>query len=218
MAPSRSRASSNGILCRSVRFSVISSAGSNFAADLEVADMSKWPASRCKGRGCDDASSMCRPARRGSNRHRLDTLLPQSFDRQRTGALGQAFATDGRQKIVVPEARRFAAQRLEKRDLNAGVGDMVVATDDMRDAEVDIVDDGGQRIKVRAVLAHQHRVRQRRQIHRFLAANDGPGDLRALRFLRIGGEVRQEEAPVRPPPGALEPGDFSLVSLSASRP
>ena len=65
---------------------------------------------------------------------------------------------------MVTEDRRLGSQRLEQGDLHAGVGDVVVAADDMADAHLDVVDNGGQRIEIRAVLAHQDRIGQRGQI------------------------------------------------------
>ncbi len=96
------------------------------------------------------------------------------------------------------ECRRFGAKRLEQRDLHPGVGDVIVAADDMGDAHLDIVGDGRQRVEKRAILAHQHWIGERRKIDGLLAAHDiGPGDLGPLGFLRIVGEIRQQEAPVR---------------------
>jgi hypothetical protein len=65
---------------------------------------------------------------------------------------------------VVAEQRRSASQRPENLDLHCGVGDMVLAADDMGDAHVDVVDDRGQRTEKRAVLARQHRIGQRRAV------------------------------------------------------
>ena len=50
------------------------------------------------------------------------------------------------------------AQGLEDLDLGRGVGDVVIAADDVADVEGDVIDDRGQGVKVIPVLAHQHRV------------------------------------------------------------
>ena len=114
--------------------------------------------------------------------HRLDAGFAQAGDRQRAGALRQRLAGRRRQEIVVAEGRRLGAQRLEQRDLHAGIGDMVVAADDVGDAHVDVVGDGRQRVEIGAVLAHQDRIGQRGEVDRLLAAHQiVPLDLGALR-------------------------------------
>ena len=57
-----------------------------------------------------------------------------------------------------------AAQRLGDLDLHGGVHHVIFAADDMGDAEVDVIDDRGQGVEIAAILAHQHRVRQRGRV------------------------------------------------------
>ena len=83
------------------------------------------------------------------------------------------------------------AERLEDLDLHRRVGDVVLAADHVRDGEVDVVDDRRQRVEIGAVLAHQHRVRERAAIDMRRAAHEiGPGD----------GAMVEPEAPMRAPP------------------
>ena len=97
------------------------------------------------------------------------------------------------------EGRHFGAQGPKNRHLHAGVGDMVVAANDMRDAHVDVIDHGRQRIEVGPVLTHQDGVRERSKIDRFLAANQVvPVDFGAFRLLRVVLEIGKQKAPVRP--------------------
>ena len=56
------------------------------------------------------------------------------------------------------EARRRAGERLENLDLHRSVGDVILATDDMRHAEIDVVDHRGQRVEIGFVLAAQDRI------------------------------------------------------------
>ena len=55
------------------------------------------------------------------------------------------------QQRQVREGRHAAAERLEHLDLRAGVGDVVLAADHVRDGEVDVVDHRGEAVEVRAV-------------------------------------------------------------------
>ena len=75
---------------------------------------------------------------------RFDAAFAQRGDRQGAGALGEALAAGVGQQIVVAEDGRGARQRLENLDLHRGIGDVILAADDMGDAEVDVVDDRGQ--------------------------------------------------------------------------
>ena len=87
--------------------------------------------------------------------------------------------------------RNLLAQSLEDLDLDGRVGHVVLAPDDVGDREVHIVDDGRQSVKVRSVLADQHRVRQGCTIDVALAADEVvPGD----------GLLIELEAPMRTPP------------------
>ena len=53
-----------------------------------------------------------------------------------------------------PKIGTVAAERFEDLDLHAGVGDVILAAHDVRDADVDVVDHGRQRVEIGAVLAH----------------------------------------------------------------
>ena len=70
------------------------------------------------------------------------------------------------------EGRRRRPERLEQLDLRRGIGDMILAANDMGDAEIDIVDDGRQRVEIAAIVADQHRVGQRGGIDMLLAAHE----------------------------------------------
>jgi len=101
----------------------------------------------------------------------------------------------------VGEARWRGAKSLEQLDLRRGVGDVVVAADHMGDAQVDIIDDGWQRVEIAAVGAHQ----------------DGIALARLVDVLRAAREVvpthvlaMEQEAPMRPAAFGLEPAAVSL--------
>src|SRR5690606_28986185 len=95
------------------------------------------------------------------------------------------------------ETGNLGPQRLEDLDLGAGVGDVVLAPDDVGDLHVDVVDDRRQRIEEQPVLADQHRVGHGGGVHLGVAARQVfPGD--ALAF--------QLEAPVRAAAFGLEGG------------
>ncbi len=61
----------------------------------------------------------------------------------------------------MPEGRRRRAERLEELDLRRGIGDMVLAANDMGDAEIDVVDHARQGVEIAAIGAHQHGIGQR---------------------------------------------------------
>ena len=69
------------------------------------------------------------------------------------------------------ETGRSARECLENLNLHRGVGDMILAPDDVGDAEVDVVDHRGQRIEVGAVLPAEDRIGQRRAVDAALAAH-----------------------------------------------
>ena len=76
------------------------------------------------------------------------------------------------------ECRNRPAQSLEQLDLHRRVSHVIVATDHMRHAHVDVVDHGRQRVQKRAVFAHQHRVRQMLGLETGGTMGEiGPGDL-----------------------------------------
>ena len=56
--------------------------------------------------------------RERGDRKRLDAFLAQRCDRERAGALGEAFAAGVGQEIVMAESRRGVGERLEYLDLH----------------------------------------------------------------------------------------------------
>ena len=74
------------------------------------------------------------------HRERLDPFRAQALDGERAVALGQRLSVGADQETVVAERGRLRAERLEQLDLRRGIGDVVLAADDMGDAEIDIVD------------------------------------------------------------------------------
>ena len=126
----------------------------------------------------------------------LEPRLAQALQGEMAEALRQPLPARGGEQVVVREDRRRAPEGLEDLDLHRRVGDVVLAADHVGDAEVDVVDDRGQRVEVGAVLAHQHRVGQRGAIHMGLAADEvGPGD----------GAVIEPEAPMGAAPLPFQP-------------
>ena len=219
-ASSRSRASANGICVQQRAVEHDEFGGIEFGR-------------RLRGRGQIEALGQIGHRRHGGDvfrgadqhrqrghRHRLDAGFAQAGDRQRAGALRQPFAGGGGQQIVVAEGRRLGAERLEQRDLHAGIGDMVVAADDMGDAQVDVVDDRRQRVEIGAVLAHQHRVGQRGEVDGLVAAHDDRSSglpcapARTGRRAKFGSRKRQ--CGLRP--SASSSAFSASVSFSASRP
>ncbi len=63
------------------------------------------------------------------------------------------------------------AERFEDFDLHTRIGDVVFAADDVRNLEVDVVNDAWQRVKKGAVFADQHRIAQRGRVDRDMAAH-----------------------------------------------
>jgi hypothetical protein len=158
-------------------------------------------------RGADQHGERC-------DRHRLDARLAQAAKGKSARALRQALAASGRQQIVVAKGRRLGAERPKQRDLRACVRHMVVAANDVADAHLDVVYNGGQRVEIGAVFAHQHRIRQGGQIDGLRTAHDVvPVDFGALRLHRVVGEVRQEEAPVRSAARSLQFRSFGICQL-----
>ena len=82
-------------------------------------------------------------------------------------------------------------------DLHAGIGDVILAPDHMRDAEVDVIDNAAQRIEKLPILLQQHGVRQRGQIDG-LRPTDGilPAHLGAHRVLRRVLVVGEQKTPM----------------------
>ena len=84
--------------------------------------------------------------------HRLDALRAQARDGERPVALRQRLPVGADQQTVMAEGGRRGAERLEQLDLRRGVGDVVLAADDMGDAEIDVVDHARQRVEIGAVF------------------------------------------------------------------
>jgi hypothetical protein len=70
------------------------------------------------------------------------------------------------------EDRRATGQRLENLNLYGCIGDVILAANDMRDAEVDVVDHGGKGIEIGPVLALEDGIGERRAIDMAFAANE----------------------------------------------
>ncbi len=96
--------------------------------------------------------------RHDRNGQRLIAFGPEVGDGLGAEALGKALALRIGEEIVVRELRDRAAQSLDDLDLGAGIGDVVLAADDVGDAQVDVVDDRGERIEIAAIGADQHRI------------------------------------------------------------
>ncbi len=100
------------------------------------------------------------------------------------------------------EPRRGAGERLENLDLHGGIGDMILAADDVRDAEVDVVDHRGKGVEISSVLAPQHRVGERSAIDMALAAHHVvPAHRRRV----------EAETPMRPAARRFERGAFGVA-------
>ena len=89
-------------------------------------------------------------------REGLDSVLAQTLDGKRPDALGQRLALGADQEAMMAEGGRCCCQRFEQLDLRRGIDDVVLAANDMGNAEVDVVDNARQRVEIAAVLAHQH--------------------------------------------------------------
>ena len=63
------------------------------------------------------------------------------------------------------DRRRIAAERLPKIELQPGIADVILAADDVGDAGLEIIDHGGEPVERPPVLADQHRIGHRRQLH-----------------------------------------------------
>ena len=113
------------------------------------------------------------------------------------------------------ERGRRGAQRFEQLDLDARVGHVVFAANDVGDGKVDVVDDAGERIQRRAVLADQNRVRQRTDVDHLVATDEivprhhGGCGLHRVRPIRV------DEA--EPPMGLLSLG-FQRGDLGCRQP
>jgi hypothetical protein len=72
---------------------------------------------------------------------------------------------------VVAKARGCTCESLEYLDLHGGVGDVVLATNDVGHAEIDVVDHRGQRVEITFILTAQDGVGERRAIDMAFAAH-----------------------------------------------
>ena len=86
------------------------------------------------------------------------TLAAQLGDRGRTLALRELRARLRHQQRGVREPRLAQAERVEQRDLARGVGQVVLAPDDVRDLHQRVVHGSGELVGGRAVGAHDHEV------------------------------------------------------------
>ncbi len=66
---------------------------------------------------------------------------------------------------------RRPPQSFEKLNLDGSIGDVIFAADDVADLEIEIIDDGRQRVEVGFILAHQHRIGERGRIDMAVAAD-----------------------------------------------
>ncbi len=103
------------------------------------------------------------------------------------------------------KSRSRRAQRFEHLQLQAGVGDMILAAHDVGDAHVDIVDRARQHVEPAAVGAADDWVAEQGRIEMLGPADQVlPGDRRV---------VIELEAPVRPPPLRLERRAFGVAEV-----
>src|SRR5690606_31957226 len=114
------------------------------------------------------------------------------------------------EKAVMRECRWLGAERFEDLDLHGRVRDVILAADDVRDGEVDVVDDAGEGIERRAVGADQNGIGERADVDRLLAAHDVMPRYERGQWCKatrwIG--IREKEPPVRFFAGGNTPGDL----------
>ena len=147
----------------------------------------------------------------------LDTLLAQGAQAQGTQPLGELLARGIGDQGQMGEAGRRAAEGRQDRELQGGVGDMVLAADDMADGELGIVHRRGE------------------QVGRRCRPRAAPPDRRgrrpesaAAQHQIVEGKLAlgQEEAPVGPaarqlqrrPLGLAQPQRAAVVAGGAPRP
>ena len=92
------------------------------------------------------------------DRHRLETVVAEALHRQRAKTLRQRLSIGANEQRVVAERGWLGAKRAENRDLHACIGHVVFAADDVRNLEINIVDDARERVEERAVGADQNRI------------------------------------------------------------
>ena len=115
---------------------------------------------------------------------------------ERAMALGQLGAIGPVDQRDVRHDRYAPSERVIDLFLPCGVGQVIVAANDVGDAKVDVIDDRRQHVEVAPVPPHQH----------------GIAEVAALKMLGTANEVdpldaapREQEPPVRPPPSRLQP-------------
>ena len=138
---------------------------------------------RDQRRGVDDRfDRIARPQPREERPHRfgLDAALAEAVDADRAEPFRQlAFAAD--QQRLMGEGRRRHAHRLEHLQLQRGVGDVILAADDMGDAHLGIVDGGRQHVQPRSVSAADNRIAHRSRVEMLGPADQvGPFDHHAM--------------------------------------
>ena len=74
-------------------------------------------------------------------------------------------------QVMVPEARGLRTQCPENRNLRTCIGDMIVATNDMGNAHIDIVHDTWQGIEPSPIFADQDGIGHRGQVNGLVASN-----------------------------------------------
>ncbi len=188
--------------------SASSSASSNRAAARDRCSRSTSSASSSSDAIGRDGLGRPDEDRQRRHRQRLDPLLAKRGDRQRARALRQPLPARIGQQIVMPEARRGARERLEYLDLHRGVGDVVLAANDVSHSELDIVDHRRERVEIAPVLAPQDRIGQRGAVDMALA----PHQIVPAHGLRF-----ELEPPVRPAAGGLEQRRGPRRSAAAPR-
>ena len=90
--------------------------------------------------------------------HRLGgvAVLPQRGDSRAVRALRQLLSVGADEEAVVDHLRRLRAERTMQRGVQLLVRPVIRTADDVRDAEVDVVDDGREMERRRAVVAPEH--------------------------------------------------------------
>jgi signal transduction histidine kinase len=98
--------------------------------------------------------------RETNDRAGLHAVGAQAAQRKPLQALGKLAAVAIHQQRQMREFQppRIGAEGAENVDLHAGVGDVILAADDMGNAGEDVIDDAGEGVERRAVRADQHGV------------------------------------------------------------
>src|SRR4030095_15910593 len=161
---------------------------------------------------CASSSSEKRAAARPT---RLKSTVATSASSDVTGSTGSAVPSRATkaptasarlvdQQRQMGEGRHLRVQGAEDLDLGGAVGDVVLAADDVRDAESNVVDHRGEAVEIAAVSAHQHRIALARLIDVLGPAHQ----IVPAPFLGCG-----LEAPVRPAAFAFQAGAVGIAEL-----